>query len=64
MEEMDAHDKIDAIAKNLYYCDVNYTYQIKTVSDMEKLFDYCTASDEYEFIDQIPYDKRKELIGY
>lgn len=59
-----AHEKIEHISNNLNYCDSNYTYEIKTISDMEKLFDYCNDSNEYEFIDQIPRSIREKLIGY
>lgn len=33
----------------------DFNYKVKTISDWEKLFDYCEKED-IEFIDNIPYN--------
>lgn len=62
--KIEAVDKLRNIANWIDWMDENFNSTIRSVSDFEKLYDYCQKSEIYEFADQLPDRIVKKILGY
>lgn len=72
--EVFAIDKLRSIVAWADWQNESFNSRVKSVSDLEKLFDYCASSDLVEFLDDFSYledeeykkvkSEVKKLLGY